>query len=85
MPSFRVNVQWAAMTEVAGVPNLYIAGVTALRPDELVATGITMIVNCTAEVPNLNVANMHRIKLWLQVCTRSPCCYQCVINVGHGN
>lgn len=25
-----------------------------------------MIVNCTAEVPNLNIPNTHRIKLWLQ-------------------
>jgi hypothetical protein len=85
MPSFRVNVQWAAMSQVAGVSNLYIAGVTALRPDELTAAGITMIVNCTAEVPNLNVANMHRIKLWLQVCARAlPSSLQ-VQYIGHGN
>ena len=65
MPSFRVNLDWSAMSEV--VPNLYISGVTALKPAELGAIGIRLVVNCTAEVPNLNLPNMHRIKLWLQV------------------
>jgi hypothetical protein len=64
MPSFRVNLQWAAMGEV--IKDLYISGVTALRPVELTAMNITMIVNATTEVPNLNIPDIHRVKLWLQ-------------------
>ena len=48
MPSFRINLKWAAMSEV--VPDLYISGVTALKPNELKTLQISMIVNCTAEV-----------------------------------
>jgi len=64
MPSFQVNAKWAAMSEI--VPGLYICGVSALKAKTLLALDINLIVNCTKEVPNLNVAaDCERIKLWL--------------------
>lgn len=66
MPAFQVNAKWACLSEVT--PNLFISGVSALQPDDLLKNGITCIINCTTEVPNMNRLGLavDRIKLWLE-------------------
>jgi len=64
MPVFQVNAAWAAMTEV--IPNLYICGVSALKPSTIIALNFDLVVNCTKEVPNMNLPpDVDRLKLWL--------------------
>lgn len=64
MPVFQVNAAWAAMTEV--IPNLYICGVSALKPSVVLALNFDLVVNCTKEVPNMNLPpDVERLKLWL--------------------
>jgi len=64
MPIFQVNATWAAMTEV--IPNLYICGVSALKPSAVIALNFDLVVNCTKEVPNMNLPpDVDRLKLWL--------------------
>jgi atypical dual specificity phosphatase len=64
MPSFQVNSKWAAMSEI--VAGLYISGVCALKSKNLQALDINLIVNCTKEVPNMQMmVDCERIKLWL--------------------
>jgi len=64
MPVFQVNAAWAAMTEV--IPNLYICGVSALKPSAVIALNFDLVVNCTKEVPNMNLPpDVERLKLWL--------------------
>uniref|UniRef100_A0A914ULA9 Protein-tyrosine-phosphatase n=1 Tax=Plectus sambesii TaxID=2011161 RepID=A0A914ULA9_9BILA len=65
MPSFKVNPQYAAISEV--VPGLYISGVSALNQTEMLRHRITLVINATSEVPNLrSLGDVHRVKLWLE-------------------
>ncbi|PIC52108.1 hypothetical protein B9Z55_000235 [Caenorhabditis nigoni] len=63
--SFRVNPEYAAMSEI--VPGLFICGVSALTNEEMKKHKITHIINATTEVPNLrSLGDIQRTKLWLE-------------------
>uniref|UniRef100_A0A0N5ADG3 Protein-tyrosine-phosphatase n=1 Tax=Syphacia muris TaxID=451379 RepID=A0A0N5ADG3_9BILA len=57
--SFKVNSQYAAITEV--IPGLFICGVTELTAQNIDKYNITLIINATHEE-----SNIPRIKLWIE-------------------
>lgn len=63
MPTFQVNPKYAVLTELT--EGLFICGVSSLKADLLENVGISCIINCTKEVPNLSAPEGERLKLWL--------------------
>lgn len=63
MPTFQVNPKYAVMTQLTD--GLFICGVSSLKPQLLENCGISCVINCTKEVPNLNAPEGERLKLWL--------------------
>lgn len=68
--SFTVNPEHAKITEI--VQGLYMCGLSSLTPENVLKYNISIIINATKEVPNLqSLGNIPRIKLWLEDTPRS--------------
>ena len=51
-------------TQIAKITDyLYLSGCSAVKPDRLRQLGITYVINCTIEVPNLNVPDIEVTKI----------------------